>query len=478
MVNPRGSTKRVTLADAEKLLLAEEKEALVRMLIDWANDDHQLHERLVLYAARRSGPEKAAAAARRMFENAVRVRDFIDYREASDWADRVHGAIGSMEQLLNDGHAAAAIEVCELGLRDLPDAIQSVDDSDGHFAGLRDRLEEIHYRACQAARPDPVALVKRLFRSELHADLDVFDGAAERYAEILGTEGMRVYRELAEAEWAKLPAQTAGREDSDWSEHFRITRIMESLARASGDIEQLVAVMRRDLASPYQYFRIAKAYRDAHQMDNALLWAEKGLAAFPNRPDPRLRDFAAAEYHRRKRHGDAMQLMWAAFRQQPYLQSYQTLEEHARKAHAWPEWRARALAEIRRSIAGGKTMRVDRSTLVEIFLYEHNPDDAWREACEGGCGNGLWLQLAAAREDQHPADAVPIYLNQAGAGIARGGGDYADSVRLLVKAAAAMRRMDRGAEFVLHLEALRAKYKIKRNFIKLVEQKRKSLYLA
>jgi len=41
-----------------------------------------------------------------------------------------------------------------------------------------------------------------------------------------------------------------------------------------------------------------------------------------------------------------------------------------------------------------------------------------------------------------------------------------------------MKRLDRSAEFVRHLEALRAKYKIKRNFIKLVEQKRKSLYLT
>ena len=41
-----------------------------------------------------------------------------------------------------------------------------------------------------------------------------------------------------------------------------------------------------------------------------------------------------------------------------------------------------------------------------------------------------------------------------------------------------MRRMDRGAEFIGHLDALRGKYKIKRNFIKLVEQKRKSLYLS
>ncbi len=49
---------------------------------------------------------------------------------------------------------------------------------------------------------------------------------------------------------------------------------------------------------------------------------------------------------------------------------------------------------------------------------------------------------------------------------------------LLVKTALVMRRMDRSAEFVGHLEGLRVKYKIKRNFIKLVEQKRKSLYLS
>jgi hypothetical protein len=38
--------------------------------------------------------------------------------------------------------------------------------------------------------------------------------------------------------------------------------------------------------------------------------------------------------------------------------------------------------------------------------------------------------------------------------------------------------LERSAEFVRTLEALRVKYKIKRNFIKLIEQKRKSLYLG
>ncbi len=41
-----------------------------------------------------------------------------------------------------------------------------------------------------------------------------------------------------------------------------------------------------------------------------------------------------------------------------------------------------------------------------------------------------------------------------------------------------MKRMNRNEEFAGNLEALRVKYKIKRNFIKLLGQKEKSLYLS
>ena len=149
------------------------------------------------------------------------------------------------------------------------------------------------------------------------------------------------------------------------------------------------------------------------------------------------------------------------------------------------------MTEIRRNIALAKEKarrqpdarwgfaRADHSLLVEIFLFERKGDEAWREAGEGGCSAGLWLQLAAAREEEHPEDAGPIYLDQAEATLAHvNNGRYEETVDLLVKAAKVMKRMDRGAAFVRHLDALRAKYKIKRNFIKLVEKKRSSLYLA
>ncbi len=485
--NPK---KEVTLIDAGKLLHAEDKATLVRMMIDWAKEDDRLRERLILYAARRAGPATGAAVVRRAFEKAVLIRDFVPYREATGWARDVDRAIDSIEQLLNDGQAAAVIELCEASLQSLLNAVQRVDDSDGHFSELRDRLQDIHYRACQEARPDPAELAARLFQSELHSDFDVFFGAVARYSKILGDEGMKVYRKLAEAEWEKVLPRTARHERSESSRHFRITQIMESLARTSGDTEQLVAVISRDLSSAYSYLEIAEVYLDAREHDHALLWAEKGLEAFPERTDGRLREFAAEEYHRRSRHDDAMKLMWAEFSERPLLDSYKTLERHAKKASAWSVWRERALAEIRLRITNAKDKargqiqsrwaqaEVDNSQLVEISLYEGNPEEAWREAQAGGCSDRLWLRLAAAREKEHPADAAPIYLKQADASVAATrNGRYEDSVGLLVKAASVMRRIDAGKEFAGHLEALRAKYKIKRNFIKLIEQERKSLYV-
>lgn len=487
----RGKSKELTLADAGKVLQSEEKDTLVRMVLDWAKDDDRLRERLIVYAARRSGPETGAAAIRRAFEKAVRVRDFVPYGEATGWARGVDDAIDAVEQLLNDGQAAGVIELCESALQSLLGAIEAVDDSDGHFGMLRDRLQDIHYRACQEARPDPAALARRLFQWELHSDFDVFYVAVARYAKILGAKGMKVYRELAEAEWAKVPARTAKHERSEWGQHFRITHIMESLAQASGDTEELVAIMSRDLSSACGYLKIAEVYREARQHDNALLWAEKGLKAFPDHTDSRLREFGAEEYHRCHRHDDAMKLMWAEFSERPFLETYKTLERHAKKAGAWPEWRERALAEIRLRIAKAKEkarsqtrprwMQADdnHSSLVEIFLYEGDPESAWREAQSGGCSDSLWLRLAGVREKERPEDAAPIYLKQAESAVAAtSNGRYEDSVGLLVKAAAVMRRMDRSEEFVRHLDALRVKYKIKRNFIKLIEQKRKSLYFS
>jgi tetratricopeptide (TPR) repeat protein len=251
---------------------------------------------------------------------------------------------------------------------------------------------------------------------------------------------------------------------------------MESLAQLSGDVEALVAVKSRDLSSAYDYLHIAEIYREAGERGQALAWAEKGMQAFPERQDSRLLTFAADEYHHRLLHDQAMALIWKLYLEWPTLANFALLECHAEKAHAWPEWRERALSELRRRIE--KSGRNDRSPLIEIFLYEKNVEEAWREAQGGDCWENLQLRLADLRSEEHPGDAGAIFWNAAERELASvRNSRYEHAVDLLVKAAAAMKRAGQSVEFRQKLELLKWKYGAKRNFMRLLEEERRLLYL-
>lgn len=221
------------------------------------------------------------------------------------------------------------IELTECAFTKLEKAIGEMDDSDGHMGDILPDLQELHHRACQQAGGDPKTLANRLFKWELKSDWEFFRGSAEMYADVFGAPGLAEYRRLAEAEWAHLPALVPGDNDHDrFGSRFRITSIMESLARQSGDREALVAVKRHDLAHPYSFLQIAEIYRQAGKPDQALDWAERGIRAFPQ-VDSRLSDFVAREYHRRGRQAEAMNLIWAQFIESPQIGTYQKLHTHA-----------------------------------------------------------------------------------------------------------------------------------------------------
>lgn len=105
---------------------------------------------------------------------------------------------------------------------------------------------------------------------------------------------------------------------------------MERLTGASGNVEELVTIKSLDLSSSYRYLHIAEIWTKAKQPDKALEWAERGLKAFPNRPDNRLRDFLEA-YLKRKRNSEALQLTWIQFEEMPILEHYKKLHDIAGK---------------------------------------------------------------------------------------------------------------------------------------------------
>lgn len=519
--------------DLRAFLEQQEKEELIAMLLREAENNRGARERLQLEAARKQASGIDLGVFRRSIANATRTGGFVDYNAASDYARRIHQVIDSISLLLDDGHAKAVVELTEYTLKKLEKAIGEMDDSDGHMGDILPDLEELHHRACEQAGEDPKTLANRLFNWELKSDWDSFSGSAETYADVFGEKGLAEYRRLAEAEWKQLPALVPGDNTDDrFGSRFRITAIMESLARQSGDLEALVAIKRHDLAHSYSFLEIAEIYRQAGKHDQALDWAEQGMRAFP-RVDSRLSDFLAAEYHRRGRHAEAIDLIWAQFIERPGLNTYQNLHSHASKSDpisdptsdklqfaanneevlgdnlggalateatvtsasklatrnsklSWSSWREKALTHLR-AITKAR-MRPeqdaqpkyswqhspDHSQLVEIFLWEKNYEEAWQEATAGGCSQSLWLQLADAVAKEHPDRSLPIYRELIEPTLARtNNAAYDEAIKLLGKMRQAMTRLNRATEFEDYLAALRLEYKRKRNFIKLLDALRK-----
>ncbi len=483
--SPRNRPRPITMADVRAYLAAQTHETLVEMLIEQADRDDRLRERLLVRTAMAATAGADVGQIRRAIDQAVRVRDFVDYAEAYDYARGVHGAIDLVEGLLRDGHPAAVIELTEHALRRVEKAIESVDDSDGEMGGLLERLQELHLAACRAAHLDPEDLALRLFAWEMAGEWDVFRGAAETYAEVLGDAGLAAYRRLADDEWGKVPTlgpqSAASRTYS--SRRYRVTSIMESLARAAGDIDELIAIKSRDLTLAYHFLEIAQICATAGRNDEALDWAERGVRAFPTGTDGRLRGFLADLYHGRSRHDEAMTLIWAEFTEHRSLERYQLLKSHADRIDAWPVWRTRALGDIRESIALAKqTARpprkrweapVDGSPLVRILLWEGDLEAAWQEATAFGCSNALWYELALKREPEHPADVLPIYQREVDQLLELRRNDaYEQAVKVLGRIRTVMVRLGRESDFPAYLASVRTAHGRKRNFTRLLDRAR------
>jgi uncharacterized Zn finger protein len=480
--------RRVTDEDIKTALGANEKETLIAWLVEWSREDKALRQRLTTLARLHKDPATAATLVREQLREAIQIRGYLDYHEAPSYAARVDDALDAVETLLKQGNANEVIGLCETAMNWLDASIEKVDDSDGQGTELMGRVADLHLLACEQARPDPAVLGARLFSLEMKSSYSQWEHSAERYAHLLGECGLATFREAALKEWAKVPTRTISGDRGKGESYYGITGIMQSLAEQSGDVEQLVAVLERDLTFAGQYERIAVAYREAGNHEKALHWAERGIAIYPGREGAALRRLVADEYRRQERHGDALRILWTDFRAEPSVHAYKILEDFARAADDWDDWRERAIAHIRRTLAtngSGPEQALQRwiparghSLLVEVFLHEQNIEQAWQEAQAGGCIDALWLQLAALREQDRPADAAAVYLRLGDESVTRtSDGRYELGIALLERAAALMHRVDRSAEFQRCFDAIRQRLKNKRNLQKLAEARRNTLYL-
>jgi len=470
-----GKRKPDPWRDITAYLGQQTAESLVELLLEVAQRDDRLYQALLLKAARSGGDSDKAF--RRAIDDATRIDRYHDWRETRAFAGNVEQVADSLAELLTPESAAALVELTEYAIERIEHALEQIDDSSGDVGGVVHGLGELHLKACALAPAETGALAERIFRLETTLPFGIWEFGVAKYGDVLGKEGLRRYRELAEGEWRQLPpADLQGGYDS---RRVMLSRIMVALAEASGDIDELVAIKAQDLSSAYRYLEIAEILTKAGQPDQALAWAERGLAAFPERPDNRLRDFLVAAYLARQRDDEALQLTWIQFEERPMLEHYKKLQAVAGQLGRWPEQRHCALVRVGEAIMqeASATTRwkpqasaPDYSLRLEIALWEQDLEEAWLAAHAGICHRGLLITLAGQLASSRPNDAISLYRQVVPAIVEQTNNSaYAEAARLIGKVGDLMNVQNQSPEFADYLAALRRQFKPKRNFIKLLD---------
>jgi uncharacterized Zn finger protein len=469
-----GATNRKRRGKEEEIrafLESQDQTRLVGWLLEAARGDRATRERLLL-AARAGGP---VSEFRKLITDVTRVRDFLDYQEMSGFARRVHGMIDALEGL----RGAELMGLTEYAVECLHKALETCDDSDGHMGDLLGRLVALHTRASVEAKPDPAAFARWLFDRQMEDAWDTWPGP-EAYIEVLRKAGMVEYARLAWNEWDKVPARVPGGLDRG-ADHYRITGIMESLARMGGDPEARVEVRKKDLSTPYAFLCIAEIYRDARRYDEALDWAERGLAAFPKNPDWRLQDCLVDEYFRRERKADAMDIAWRQFTgQDGGVEGYKKLMTRAKRADEVVAWRARALDHLRevavrqhaqfKPLFGQRPARPDLTTLVQALLWDKDLGAALIEARAGSCKPRTLVDLARALAATQPEVAISLYKRAIHPIVEVKKNDaYAEAANIVRAVRDMLAGLGRATEFGDWLAEVRLAHKPKRNFMKLLD---------
>ena len=443
-------------AQLRSFLAAQPTERLVELLLEAGRRDPMFAARLAVEAGGEGRPGGARGSAldelplRRALVDAVSIEDFIDYGEAWDYFWGIGEVLDAVDDLTDAGFAPSAARLALFAMELLDEFGGGVDDSGGGLVEAIARIEEIHLRASRHDDVDVEALAETLLHHAVTSDYDVFYDAPAQYAGILGESGLRHYRSLVEQRWREVP-DGLGPYDGD---RFALTHLREQAAEALGGANLLLEVLRETENGPYDTLRIAQLLHREGRAQEALDCLEKALEAGTR--DGRLKELAA-EIHREAGRVDAAgQLLWENFTDRPGDLTYRALKVGTRDDFA--RWREQAITVLQapeHDVRGR-----DWTALVSALLGEGDVDRAWEAALEGGCRGDLWLRLARERAREHPAEALPVLLQEANRAIeAKQRRAYREAAVLLVEARKLAERSDGVEAFHARVQALREQHR-------------------
>lgn len=469
--------RKATMAGKRDALRAfvggQDAAALASRLWAWAERDSTLMADLKTWAAL-SQPMSDPQAMKAAITELLLARGFLDSRGSSIYAQKARKVLPLLEQA-RQADAVQARQLCEHTLRRLYTVCALADDSNGDIGDLLHSVMDLLFDCLEAAPPPDawldtwLALVKAdpwgLWREDAVLDF-AGEAMAQRYAAKVASEWAQWVKAHPPARQAKASRDAGqGFGDLDWERHKLRDRYLVSLKR-QGDVQGALDAMRAHLANAGEHSELVAYCESLDKMREALQYAQAAFKLYPE--DPRCEADLLRCCERDGWDEEALALRRRQLERMPTVQHYQAVLEAAGRAGRdvaqyraqLYEWAERHDHKVWTPAAGYV------GTRVEWLLADGNIDEALALVQPPGrCAPAQLRRIARGLPKARHAEAVPLMLRVFDAAMPGASSPYHEVLSVVAETAGYMSAPERQQ----WLQALRLKYKARRNFIQGLE---------
>ncbi len=262
-------------------LMALGIERLANILVEHADRDDKLAQKLVLALAATGAPDRLVEQLSKEIDGIAADDDFIGYgasRGVVEELDTIKGAIVT-DVLPRDPNSAASLLERFIDLH--VGLIERSDDSDGMIADVfRDAVADWGRAWAAMADREPALVAGVVFDAHTGNDYGVLDHVIEAFGDALGEPGLAALETMLQNAIGKLPRTSNARDQEVGYRKGQLRRGLMEIADLRRDPDQFIDVVNSDDLVQAHAVEIAKRLIAADRHEEALDWLRRAEPNF------------------------------------------------------------------------------------------------------------------------------------------------------------------------------------------------------
>ena len=450
-------------------LLKQNREKLADWLLELIETDRSLLQQWSMRADHDLGVLDVKALKKRITAAIPYNHHLYRYKQVRNYFAQVEIVMDQLYKMAEQLPAEDTLKLVDYALQRICRALETIDDSGGFRYGAIEALHMLHINACTRLDWPEKKITSYLLDLLFGEQQDFYPEIPSSYVDALGDGGMALFNDSLQAKWDALPPLKQGVDFNEKLPYIQLQHMLEQQATLSNDNQAIIMLRQKTATDLYNYQDLAERCLEIGDYKAVETWLEK------------CRQLSERDYHHRteciqinlfrakKLWSEALEQQWKLYNKSLELKDYRSVLELAKYANDQHDWRKQTLQLLeKQSQTKARVHWATSSTdkLLEFHLYHEAFEEALAVVEKEQANPDLLLKLAWKISNK-PDKAFPLFQRVIESQINQTNNNaYQHAIKILQEMADKMQTRQQNQQMIELLDQLRQKFRVKRNFIK------------